>query len=133
MADQEIADLKQLDGAESPAVLATNKQGVLEGNLDPAVDNEEAVVRTVTDEAYGRRRRLHRLRGIGSEPLELRRVRRIASQAFDIQRRDDVARLDVFDGDLPTIGEADQRTLKETTSARSRTARSSRAWLARAA
>lgn len=117
VADQKISNLQQLDRAETPLVLATDEQGMFEGQLDAAVDDEEAVVVAVPHRADGRDHRPHPFRGIGPEPLELRGMLGIAGQTFDIQRRDEVAGFDVLNGNLSAVRKANQRAVKETASA----------------
>ena len=42
--DEHVADAEQVSGAEAPGIASADEEGVLEGRLDAAVDDEEAFV-----------------------------------------------------------------------------------------
>lgn len=117
VADQGIADLEQLGRAEAPPVTTAHEERVLEGYLDPTVDQVETLVFAVGDRSDAGDARGHLAGTAGPEPVVLSMVVGITFQAGHVKRGHLIAGHQVFDGDETAVGEADQRTVEEAVTA----------------
>ena len=69
--DEHVADAEQVGRAEAPCIITADEEGVLEGRLDAAVDNEEAVVLTERDLRDHRRSDAGVVKAFGGLPVVL--------------------------------------------------------------
>lgn len=117
VADQGIADLQQLCRTETPLVAPAHEERVLEGYLDPIVDQVETLVFAVGDRSNAGDARRHLAGTAGPEPAVLSAVVGITFQSGHIERGHLIAGHQVFDGDQMAVGLADERTVEEAVAA----------------
>ena len=70
--DQEVADLEQVGGAESPLLITAHQERMLERSFDAAVDQEEAAVLAEAHLGHARVTKRRALEPPRREPLVLR-------------------------------------------------------------
>lgn len=111
--DEQVADLELIGGAEAPGVAASDEEGVLEGRLDPAVDQIEAVVLAEADRGDGGGAGDRAGEAVGGGPLVLGLEGRVDAEARHQQREHLVAEGQRLDRDAPAVRERHQRAVQQ--------------------
>lgn len=124
LVDQEVAGLDELGGHEAPLVAAADHERVLGRCLNPAVDDDEALVLAEADAGHAGGDGSRAVKPVVREPVVLGAVRYIDLEAGDLDGCHSVAGLEVLDRGETAILEAHERAEEQAVAARAGTARS---------
>lgn len=111
--DEHVAEAEQVGRAEAPCIITTDEEGVLEGHLDAAIDDEETVMLAERDLRYLGLADAGVVEAIGGLPVVLGAERCIDLEPGDDHREHLVTRLERFDGDAPSGRHMDERAEEE--------------------